>query len=151
MNKALFLDLDHTLIKPKSGNTFPKNVEDWEFVKGVIKQVKKYYDKGYIIIVVSNQGGIEQGYIKEWEFVSKIDRIKEEILKHSIEIQSVYYCNSMESYYRKPNPGMGYEAALNYKLDLRNSIMVGDMDSDNKFAKNAYIGTYIDIKYFIID
>ena len=29
MNKALFLDLDGTLIETRSGNTFPKDEKDW--------------------------------------------------------------------------------------------------------------------------
>jgi D-glycero-D-manno-heptose 1,7-bisphosphate phosphatase len=46
----------------------------------------------------------------------------------------------VESFDRKPNPGMLLRAADLYTIDLENSIMVGDKDTDMQAAKNAGVG-----------
>jgi histidinol phosphatase-like enzyme len=38
-NGALFFDLDHTLIKPKSDKIFPKDKDDWEFILDVLNNL----------------------------------------------------------------------------------------------------------------
>lgn len=149
MNKAIFLDLDGTLIQTKSGETFPKDNDDWKFKDKVVDIVKGFTDKGFIPIIVSNQGGIEAGFVKQEEFDNKLDIIRSQISEYlGVDIHGAY-CSLGESYFRKPNPGMAYRMAIDLELNLRNSIMVGDMESDRKFAKNAYIGTYYDIDDFI--
>lgn len=148
-NKALFIDLDGTIIKTKSGETFPKNIDDWEFIDGVLSRIRLYRDNGYHICIVTNQAGIELGYITKEQFETKIDSICKEIEQYIGHSVNYSYCGYGTSYYRKPNPGFAYQFALELELDLRKSVMVGDMESDAKFAKNAMIGTYMDIKDFL--
>ena len=59
-NVAVF-DLDWTLIKPKTGNTFPKDENDWIWLRPNVPIIlDEYYKKGYCIIIVTNQS-------KEWK------------------------------------------------------------------------------------
>ena len=151
MNLALFLDLDHTIIKPSSGGTFPTSIKDWEFLKGVTNVIKHHADRGYRIIIVTNQGGIEAGHMTEEEFNVKALNITEELKKLGITVSKWYINKTLneDDYSRKPNPGSAYEAALEFKLSLRYSIMVGDRNTDELLAKNAYIGTYYHINDFL--
>lgn len=146
MNKALFIDLDHTIIKPKSGEKFPIDIEDWELIKGVKDVINNFMIGGFKVIIVSNQGGISLGYSTEEDFIFKVGEIcaalEQDIMGAENSI-SYYYCTKMAGYDRKPNPGMAYDAAVEYELDLSNSIMVGDMASDKEFAMNSGIGTFI--------
>lgn len=160
MNKALFLDLDGTLIKTKSGETFPKYNDDWKFNENILDIIKHYMAKDYShVVIVTNQGGIESGYVIELDFKKKMDEITYSMYRHIGVYPSVYYCstNNKDSYYRKPNPGYAYTAAIQYQLYLSKSTMVGDAsgldgqfsDSDKVFAENAGIGTYYDISEFL--
>ena len=145
---ALFLDLDGTLITTRSGRAFPLHSEDWKFLPDTLKLIRRQYLEGFQLIIVTNQGGIEEGYITERAFILKIEAIcksLEKLLKLKKNKVSYYYCKNLVDYNRKPNPGIAYEAALDYELDLGNSIMVGDMVTDREFAKNAGIGTYYDV------
>lgn len=153
MNKAIFLDLDGTLIKTKSGKNFPINSDDWEFISGILPIIRSYSDKGYIPIIVSNQGGIEAGHIDPILFDEKFDRVRNEIAEYIGSAVNGSYCPFLDknNYYRKPNPGMAYNMALKLTLSLRDSIMVGSDESDRKFARNAYIGIYYDVESFIKD
>ena len=147
-DKALFIDLDHTLITTKSGNIFPLHSLDWKFLPETVKTVKHFYKRGFKIIIVSNQGGIEEGYMTERVFIHKIEAVCA-ALEKSIKLKkcsvAYSYCKKMVSYNRKPNPGMVYDAALEYELNLRESVMIGDLPSDEKLATNAGIGTYLNV------
>lgn len=154
MNKALFLDLDHTIVKPRSGERFPRDKDDWEFLPKILHKINHYYNKDHIPIVVTNQGGIEAGYVDFNDFIDKADTVTRKIASyldyHDGRIP-YYFCQYVDdsNYYRKPNPGMAIKAALDFELNLYASLMVGDMDSDKKFAKSAGIGTFYYISNFL--
>lgn len=151
LQKALFLDLVGTVIKTKSGESFPQKVDDWDIPSGILPRIKAYKEEGFHIIIVSNEGGIELGKTTATEVEERIERICKEIEQY-IGI-GVNYCYAgyadRHHYMKKPNPGMAYTMALQLELSLRNSVMVGDTESDAKFAKEAFIGTYLDVKDFI--
>jgi D-glycero-D-manno-heptose 1,7-bisphosphate phosphatase len=148
LNKALFLDLDGTIVKVKSGETFSKTVNDWEFIDGVLASIKRFSERGYIICIVCNQGGIELGKVTEEFIDTKINSIRVEIEAYINNYVYVAYCRSMEHYDRKPNPGMAYYFARELSLNLRDSIMVGDQESDHAFQINAGIGAFLRVEQF---
>lgn len=148
LNKALFLDLDGTIIKTKSGEKFPTKIEDWEFISNVLPAIKRYSEKGYLIIIVSNQGGVELGFVTNDFISTRFNIIRKEIEDYIRADVNMAYCPSMDHYDRKPNPGMAYYFAINLNLDLRKSIMVGDNESDANFAIMAGIGAYLHISQF---
>lgn len=47
--------MDWTLIRTKSGATFPKHADDWElWDKSVATKLKELYDDNYKILIFSN-------------------------------------------------------------------------------------------------
>lgn len=148
--KALFLDLDGTLIRTRSGNIHPENIDDWEFMsRKVLIAIKKYREAGFHICIVANDGGIELGHYTKEQIETKLDCISKELEQYIGQTVNYAFCGNMESYMRKPNPGMAYRFALELELSLRDSVMVGNTETDAKFAKNAYIGTYLDVEDFM--
>lgn len=154
MNKALFLDLDHTLIRPKSGATFPKDSEDWEWMPAMLdalrSEVKAAGEQpGAHIILVTNQGGVAAGHHAQAEIEQKLMIICRE-LREAIGCPVHWYaCYTMHGYDRKPSPGLAYRAALEFHLDLPSCMMIGDMDSDREFAIAAGIGRYMDVRKYL--
>jgi len=149
LNKAVFLSLDGTIVKTKSGREFPRDSKDWEFISTVLPKLKYLGDKGYIPCIVCNQGGIGSGKVAESEVSDRLMTIEKELEQWlGINVNTAYAPN-LESYYRKPNPGMAYYLAIELHLSLRDSIMIGSTKIDSYFAKNAYIGTYYDVEDFI--
>ena len=71
----------------------------------------------------------------------------EQFVVQDCPIQEVYFCPyhpehgtgvyKQESFERKPNPGMLFAAAEKYSINLAESIMIGDKDSDMRAAENA--------------
>lgn len=157
---VLFADLDGTLIKTKSGKQFPENKDDWELIPGILSAVSNSGAK--ILLIVSNQGGIEKGFIKEFEFKAKLIQIMQ-VFKDRCEIPVLgNYCksNDPDDYMRKPNIGMidrGMELVRAKGIKCTRVLMIGDAsglegqfsDSDKVCAERANI-PYMDIKDFFL-
>lgn len=132
MNKALFLDRDGVINKEKN---YLYKIEDFEFIDGVFETCKYFQDKGYLIIVITNQAGIARGKYTEKDYQILTDWMMNEFKKQDINIKKVYHCPhhpdfSGECECRKPNPGMILQAQQEFDIDLSQSILVGDKNSD---------------------
>lgn len=158
--KVILCDLDGTLIVTKSGEKFPKDYDDWKF-KPLIRDAIVEYNPRYIFII-SNQGGIAEGFVDKAKFDVKFHKIIDEIKTWGNFIVDGIYSesNNSEDYYRKPNIGMveffRFDYVDGYDFNLRDALMIGDAsgkkgqfsDSDFQCAKNAGI-KYCDVDDFI--
>jgi len=147
-NKALFLDLDGTIITTKSGKEFPEDEYDWKFLPAILGEIRRWSDNGYIICIVTNQGGIEMGYTTNEIITNKIATISKEIESYIGAAVNSVYCPNLDGYHRKPFPGMAYTLAIQLELDLALSVMVGDSKSDEGFATSAGIGNFMYVTDF---
>ncbi len=144
MNKALFLDRDG-IINVDHGYVFKK--ENFEFVDGIFELCRLASDKGYSLIVITNQAGIARGYYNEEDFLTLSSWMKLQFKHENINIDDVFYCPHHPTEgkgellktcsCRKPEPGMIIQAAEKHNVDLKQSIFIGDKISDMQAAQNA--------------
>ena len=159
--KVIFCDLDGTLIETISGETFPKGVWDMRIKFDVLDAIKKLNPE--YIFIVSNQGGIESGFVDELKFETKLSYIIRAIGEYCNCECYAMYCetNDKSDPYRKPNAGMLKVLGWKYVGDdfdyiKQISLMIGDAsgkegqfsDSDKKTAENFGID-YIDVNDFV--
>lgn len=124
-------------------------------------KINNYKDVGYLIIGISNQGGVSHGFKLPIEIEHEMETTLNLFSKNPFHI--VKMCYHMEggkihpykyrSMLRKPNIGMlaiaemeAFEAG--YVIDWDNSIFVGDRPEDEECAKNAAI-KFIHINDFL--
>lgn len=123
MHKAIFLDRDGVINK----NTHYCNcVDDFEILPKVKDALMLFKQAGYKIFVVTNQGGIEKGFLT----IEDLVEIHEEMRKQLPEIDDICFCPHYDSFYRKPSPGMIYNLAEKHHIFISESWMIGDMHSD---------------------
>ena len=161
--KVIFCDLDGTLIDTISGETFPKGIWDMKIKFDVLDAIKKLNPK--CILIVSNQGGIESGFVDAHDFRAKSEYITRAIREYCGCECYAMYCetNDKSDPYRKPNVGMLEGLLESYVGDdfdyiKQKSLMIGDAsgkegqfsDSDKKTAENFGID-YMDVNDFIND
>jgi len=142
MKKALFLDRDGVINKEKN---YLYKIEDFEFIDGVFETCKYFQDKGYLLVIITNQAGIARGKYSEDDFEKLTLWMLEQFKENGIQITQVYHCPhhpdfSGECSCRKPKSGMILEAQKEFEIDLKNSILVGDKNSDIEAGINAEIG-----------
>jgi len=158
--KVLFIDLDDTLIKTVSGDTFPRDVTDFQIRKEVVDKIRSMQGLQRVAIV-SNQGGIPE-FITEEDFKAKLKAIEFFIFVYCNVAVSSHYCADKDKTNprRKPNTGMFDEVVETLPRALRKKecmLMVGDAtdkeknfsDSDKMAAENFDID-YLDINDFIV-
>lgn len=144
MNKAIFLDRDGVINHPKK-HYYVYRVEDFEINKGVIEALQEWQDKDYLLIVITNQGGIAKGkYTKE--DVEVVHRHMEELLgHHGIHLSAVYYCphhtKIERCLCRKPEPLMLEKAMAQFDIDPGRSWFIGDKKSDVEAGLRAGVRT----------
>lgn len=137
MNKAIFVDLDGTVRKTKSGKVCPNHPDDQEVMEGRYDKLWDYKNKGYKIVAVTNQGGIGLGYMTNArckEVLKDLDNKMGGVFDKMLYAPAKPDANHP---WTKPNPGMIHAAAKDLGIDLKKSIMVGDRDSDKEAARNA--------------
>ncbi len=152
-DKILGLDLDGTLIKNESGKIFPISADDWFFPHSFNKLVE-YSNKGYKLIVFTNQKGIHQGKgnLNFDDFKIRCHQIISILESKGLNV--VFMGSTQDDFYRKPCTGMWnyMKEHLNNgvnggKISKSESLFVGDAagrkgdysDSDLKFAINIGI------------
>ncbi len=148
-NKYIFVDLDHTLIEPASGGTFSEDKNDWILKSNCIAYLKIMVKKNYKIIIVTNQGGIESGYVNEDDFKYKMNKIKKSLAAKGIPLLDYFYSITTKRTdpMRKPNIGAITKTIEKYgKIDKANSRIIGDKSTDRDFAKAAEL-RYLNIKF----
>lgn len=128
--KAAFFDRDGTIIEDVH---YLSNLKDISVMSGVVDLCKKLQDEGYWLFVVTNQSGVARGFFDS-SFVEKThDCLKGLFKKEGVDFKKFYYCPHGPDDMcdcRKPKPGMIYQAAKEFNLELKDSLMFGDKDLD---------------------
>jgi HAD superfamily hydrolase (TIGR01662 family) len=137
-NKALFLDYDDTLRTSTGDQKWPERKTDIEILPNRKTVLDEWKEKGYHLIGVSNQSGVGKGRITHKECRDLFNHTNKLLghpnLDYRFDISSP---PPIDSYRRKPFPGMGVEAIWDYKLHPAECIMVGDRTSDRTFATRS--------------
>ena len=141
---TLFLDRDG-VINVRIIDGYVTKIEEFEFLPNVIEALKIFKEKFKYIVVVTNQQGVGKGIMK-FEDVENVHQfMMQQVAENVGKIDKVYFCPQLKSVpdnYRKPSPKMAYFAKNDFPdIDLSKSIMIGDMNSDVEFGKNAGMKT----------
>jgi HAD superfamily hydrolase (TIGR01662 family) len=149
--KGLFLDVDGTIRRTKSGAIYPTHADDVELLPGRREVLTRWIEQGYKLFFVSNQSGIASGKLDHAAAQSAFVRTVELL---GLPVTEVVYCPHpafpVGCYCRKPHPGLGVYLMQRHRLARDHLIMVGDMKSDAEFA-SAVGARYFEGAQFFAD
>lgn len=141
MKKAAFLDRDG-VINLESGS-YTTNVDDFIINKDIPEAIKILREKNYLVIVITNQGGIAKKLYKPEDVLEMHIKLCEELSKTNTDITDIYFCPHHEvtgkCLCRKPNSLMLEKAISTYEIDVKKSFLIGDSDRDILAAENVGI------------
>jgi D-glycero-D-manno-heptose 1,7-bisphosphate phosphatase len=148
--RGLILDRDG-VVNEDSG--YLHRIEACRFVDGIFELTAAFAQRGFAIVIASNQSGIGRGYYTEVDFERLMAWMKGEFARRGVTIAGVYHCpdhpdEGVGQYrranpWRKPGPGMLLQAARDLNLDLGRSWTVGDQMSDIEAGRAAGVGTLV--------
>jgi len=144
---AAFLDRDGVLVEDTG---YAYKIEDLILLPEVSKTLKILQDQGYLLIVISNQGGVARGFFSEEDVKVFHKELSRQITAESgASIDAFYFCphhpaGSVTAYAkvcdcRKPGIAMLEQAGKDFAIDWEKSFFVGDRASDIDCAINAGI------------
>lgn len=148
MNKAVFFDRDGVINFDPGDYTFL--LEEFKINDGIIPALKKLHSNGYLLLIITNQGGIAKGLYTR-EHVEIIHRhLIGELKREDIELTEIYYCphhSDMENCLcRKPGSINIEKALARFNIDPGKSFMIGDKQRDVEAAENAGVkGIKVDV------
>lgn len=136
-NKAILLDYDGTLRKTKSGSKYPLAPSDVEILPNRKSVLTSWLFKGYNLLGVSNQSGIEKGEMDEKTAIACFEETNK-LLGFNIDYQFCpHHSFPIRCYCRKPLPGFGAYLIHKHALNPSDCIMVGDSTSDKTFSQRC--------------
>lgn len=139
MNKAIFLDRDGVINHDPGDYTC--RLSEFTVLPDVYPALKQFQDRGYLLILITNQGGIAKGLYTHEEVQEIHDYFSRECKSRGIELCDVFYSPHHEStgksLSRKPGSLMLERVIARYNIDPEKSFMIGDKDRDLQAASGA--------------
>lgn len=143
-SRAVFIDRDGTISEEVGYVNHPTRYRVFPFAGEAVRLLN---EAGWLAILVTNQAGVARGYFKE-DLIGEVHSILEtEIARAGAKLDAIFYCPHHPSVgeppyrqdceCRKPKPGLIHEAARRFKIDLKDSWMIGDRHSDIQLARRA--------------
>ena len=141
MNQAVFLDRDGVINEVLTNRVkYVNKPSNLYILDGVGESIKQLNESGFLVFVVTNQGGIGLGYMTD-EMLETIHVVmREKLAKQGAIIDDISYCSHRPNSgcpCRKPKAYMLQQLASNHNVDLSKSFMVGDREPDILAGKEA--------------
>ena len=141
MNKAIFLDRDGVINFDPGDYTYL--LEEFKINKGIISNLKRLYEDGFLLIIITNQGGISKQIYAHKHVETIHQYLKNELKKAGIQLTEIYYCPhhsiNEKCICRKPNSLLIEKAIARFNIDPKKSYMIGDKMRDVEAAEKAGI------------
>ena len=137
-SKAVFLDRDGVINEKRDDHV--KNISEFKIFSGVGDAIKLLRDKGYLVIIITNQSAIGRKIISEKKLDEIHTEFKNYLNQHDTYVDSIYYCPHTPEENcscRKPKPGLLIKATNDFGINLEESYFIGDSESDLNAAKEA--------------
>jgi D-glycero-D-manno-heptose 1,7-bisphosphate phosphatase len=138
-NKAVFLDRDGVINRDIQNYTYC--IEDFELLPGVVESITELKSKGYMIIIITNQGGISKGLYKIIDVDILHRHMKSILADNGAIIDEIYFCPhhdiNEKCLCRKPGSLLIEKALARFDIDPDRSFMIGDRQRDVDAGKAA--------------
>lgn len=139
---ALFVDKDGTLVENVPYNADPARLR---FQPGACEALAAFAAAGFALVVVSNQSGLALGRFTHRQFATLRAELRQRLRDQAgVELTGLYFCphapgpdGAPACHCRKPSPGLLHCAAIQHRLELGASWMVGDTLDDIEAGHRA--------------
>jgi D-glycero-D-manno-heptose 1,7-bisphosphate phosphatase len=138
MNRFVLLDRDGVINEDR--DDFIKTPDEWQPIPGSLEAIALLNRQGYQVAVITNQSGIARGLFN-LDILAKIhDKMRQLVTEHGGRISAVYFCPHAPDrgcHCRKPKPGLLFQCAHDFQIDLAATAMIGDSYRDLQAATHA--------------
>jgi D-glycero-D-manno-heptose 1,7-bisphosphate phosphatase len=137
MKQAVFLDRDGVINEEVNYLSEP---EQLRLIPGAATAIARLNAAGLPVMVITNQAGVARGHYPETQIEIVHAALSQVLAQSGAHIDRYYYCPhhptegrppyNVECACRKPRPGLLWQAAHDFDLDLTQCFVIGDNHSD---------------------
>ncbi len=139
MMNVAFFDRDGTLIEDYPDDQWTQ-ITSPVFLPNSIQTLQRVQQRGYEIIIITNQYLINEGFITNEQYETLTEKMLNEFTKQNITIRDLFFCPHSRKEgcpCMKPKTGMISQALEKYPdIQIDQSFMVGDSNVDVELALN---------------
>lgn len=149
MRRAVFLDRDGVInanLERDGRPVAPTTLAEFRILPGVDDAVRRLKERGYLVIVITNQPDVANGLTERSTVEAMHDVIRARLPVD--DIKTCFHNDAAGCACRKPKPGLILTAAAEHGIDLAESYVVGDRWRDVAAGRAAGCATiFIDYGY----
>lgn len=139
-DKYVLIDRDGVLNAKAPKADYVKSWDEWQWLEGSKEGLQYLSDKGYKLILITNQAGIAREKMTVNDLHAIHYNMKEELAEIDVKFEAIYFCPhgwDEGCICRKPAPGMLWNAQRDFSFDLSKTYFIGDDPRDMEAAENA--------------
>ncbi len=143
IKRLVFIDRDGVINVDPIGD-YVKTWKDFRFEAGALSALRKLTDRGYKIILISNQAGIGDKVYPEAALWDIHKKMLEVFKKKGIKIHSSHFClhgKQAGCKCRKPEIGLFKKAVKGIRFDREKTFFIGDKKTDVEAGKKFGLHT----------
>ncbi len=141
MNKAVFFDRDGVL--NREIGDYVCRIEDFELLPDAIECIVLAKESGFMVFVITNQGGIDKGLYSIDQLHSFHAVIQAKCKEKGVQVDEFFFCAHHpivgNCICRKPDSLMLEKAIAKYNIDTERSFMIGDTERDMEAARKSNV------------
>ena len=131
MLRVVFLDRDGVINKERAD--YVKTPDEFEILPTVEKWLKVLVDNDFKLIVITNQSMVGRGLSTKEQLDSIHEKMQDIFKKNGFQVEKIYCClhtPEENCKCRKPNIMLFEDAVRDFNIDIPNSWLIGDKESD---------------------
>ncbi len=137
MKPCVFFDRDG-IVNESPGPGYVENREEFILIPAFIDALEVVTDLGYAAVIITNQRGVSRGIMTMQDVDAIHHYLRDRLHERSLSLLDIVVCPHPYGHPdRKPSPTMIVRAAAEHQLDLNNSWMIGDQESDVEAGRRA--------------
>ena len=132
--------LDRDGVINRDSRDYIRNWDEFQFLPRSLEALNLLEQKGFKVIVITNQSGIKRGIISLADLAFIHRQLKQVVERVGGRILDIFYCPHHPDDHcdcRKPKTGLIRQACSRYDIDVSASVMVGDSAKDIECGRNA--------------
>lgn len=140
MYPAIFLDRDGVIIENRAD--YVRSWTDVSFYPEALEALAQFSAKPLKIVIVTNQSAVGRGIISLHQAQTINEQLVESVQEAGGRIDGVFMCPHApgdQCECRKPKPGLLFQAAVAFSIDLSRSVMIGDALTDILAGRAAQV------------
>jgi D-glycero-D-manno-heptose 1,7-bisphosphate phosphatase len=138
--KAVFIDRDG-VINSDEGHYYIFKPQDFKLNEGIVENICMLKNAGYLVIIISNQGGIGKGLYNKIDTDTLHNILNKELGIKGCLLDAIYYCphhpDTSLCLCRKPESLLLEKAMARFDIDVTKSFLIGDSPRDIEAAERV--------------